>query len=469
MKNSLISIIKVKKNQKAVGKYFYMSRFILNQEHFNEYLKSGIYAIEDSSLRIFAKNSGKWGDSIQVAIANADDFNRNLFAFEGVQLDELFSHYPQWDYYNKEICIIVYYDGVVKESFIVSLLEEAKNIYGKSLFVEEVVNSSSQYIFVAKTTDTNDKIDSLLYSLGEFKQPINLNYGEDGEFNANNFKDSYDLYSNKDEVDIDIVIASESDTNHTAVDLVHERQDCLLIMGTPRNIIDVNSRSTSINNIMEWRDGLGYNSEFTILVGNYKYQYDHYNDVFRWVSLAGDVAGLRAFTNSTQGAWITSAGLSRGQIKNVKKLAFNPSEHQREKLYKFGINPVVTFPNQGTVMWGQRTLTDKPSNFKDAHIRGLFNVLIKAFERVSRNSVFEFNDTFTRNYLVNLFKNFLMSVYNSNGLEDFLIICDESNNTEEVKSKNYLVIDIYLKPKFVTEFVILRMTNTGSNIISNLI
>jgi len=149
-----------------------------------------------------------------------------------------------------------------------------------------------------------------------------------------------------------------------------------------------------------------------------------YNDVYRWINLAGDIAGLRAQTNSSRATWFASAGLERGVVKNVTKLAFNPTSAQRDLLYKNSLNPVVTFPGQGTVMWGQKTMLDRPSSFDRVSTRGLFNTLERSLAKMAKYQVMEFNDNFTRNRIVSMIKPFLGTVQAGRGIVDFLVICD---------------------------------------------
>lgn len=194
-----------------------------------------------------------------------------------------------------------------------------------------------------------------------------------------------------------------------------------------------------------------------------------YNDKNRWVNIAGDIAGLRAQTSMNRASWWASAGLERGQIKNVKKLAFNPKKSHRDLLYKNGINPIVSFPGQGVVMWGQKTLLDKASSFDRVNVRGLFNTLERSLSKMAKYQVMEFNDNFTRNRIISMIKPFLSSVQAGRGIQDFLVVCDTTNNTADVISRNQLVVDVYIKPTYVAEFIHLKFTNAGTNSFSEVI
>lgn len=229
--------------------------------------------------------------------------------------------------------------------------------------------------------------------------------------------------------------------------------------------------SDAVAALIEWRSNgdVNYNNMFVVACGNYKYQYDRYNDKNRWVNLAGDIAGLRTQTSMNRASWWASAGLERGQIKNTKKLAFNPSQGHRDLLYKNGVNPVVSFPGQGTVMWGQKTLLDKPSSFDRVNVRGLFNTLERSLSKMAKYQVMEFNDNFTRNRIISMVKPFLGSVQAGRGIQDYLVVCDTSNNTPDVISRNQLVVDVYVKPTYVAEFIHLKFTNAGTNSFSEIV
>jgi phage tail sheath protein FI len=185
----------------------------------------------------------------------------------------------------------------------------------------------------------------------------------------------------------------------------------------------------------------------------YKYQYDKYNDKFRWVPLNGDIAGLCVRTDDTRDPWWSPAGYNRGIIKNVVKLAWNPKKGERDVLYKAGVNPVITQSGQGTLLFGDKTLLAKPSAFDRINVRRLFIVLEKAIATAAKYSLFEFNDEFTRAQFRNLVEPFLRDVQGRRGIYDFRVVCDTSNNTGEVIDRNEFVGDIYIKPAKSINFI----------------
>ena len=194
-------------------------------------------------------------------------------------------------------------------------------------------------------------------------------------------------------------------------------------------------------------------SSYAVMDCNWKYQYDKYNDVYRWVPLNGDIAGLCVRTDTERDPWFSPAGLNRGVIKNVVKLAWNPTKAERDELYKKGVNPVVTFPGEGTILYGDKTLLQRPSAFDRINVRRLFIVLEKSIARAARSSLFEFNDDFTRAAFLNLVEPYLRDVQGRRGIYDFRVVCDTTNNTPEVIDRNEFVGDIYIKPARSINFI----------------
>jgi len=188
------------------------------------------------------------------------------------------------------------------------------------------------------------------------------------------------------------------------------------------------------------------NSSYAVMDGNWKYQYDKYNDVYRWIPCNGDVAGLCARTDQTNDPWFSPAGYNRGVIKNVVKLAWNPSKAERDTIYNAGVNPIVSQPGVGTVLFGDKTTLAKPSAFDRINVRRLFIVLEKAIATAAKFSLFELNDEFTRAQFVGLVEPYLRDVKGRRGVYDFKVVCDETNNTPQVIDSNSFVGDIYIKP-----------------------
>jgi phage tail sheath protein FI len=233
---------------------------------------------------------------------------------------------------------------------------------------------------------------------------------------------------------------------------VAEVRKDVIVFASPTLANVVNNSGSEATDISTFRDSLT-SSSYAVLDSGWKYQYDRYNDVYRWVPLNGDTAGLCVRTDNTRDPWFSPAGFNRGQIKNVVKLAFNPDKADRDQLYKNGINPIVNFPGQGVVLYGDKTLLAKPSAFDRINVRRLFIVLEKAIATASKFTLFEFNDEFTRASFRNLVEPFLRDVQGRRGIYDFRVVCDDTNNTPEVIDRNEFRGDIYIKPARSINFI----------------
>jgi len=192
--------------------------------------------------------------------------------------------------------------------------------------------------------------------------------------------------------------------------------------------------------------------------------YDRYNDVYRWVPAAGNHAGIYAYTDQVADAWFSGAGLNRGFLRGVVKLAYNPSQADRDSLYKARVNPIIAAPGQGIVMYGDKTLLSKPSAFSRINVRRLFITLEKAISTAAKYQLFELNDEFTRAIFRNMVEPFLRNVQGRRGVEDFQVICDATNNTGEIISSNSFVADIYIKPAMSINFITLNFVAVRSGV-----
>jgi len=284
----------------------------------------------------------------------------------------------------------------------------------------------------------------------------------------------YDLFKDPETIDVNLIIGGPEtqnisttwDSASSVAQLIKDRvtdvrKDCVLFCSSP--ISDPYLTETQKYNIAKaYRDDIG-SSSYVFIDSGYKYMYDIYNDVYRWVPLCGDIAGICARSDSTNDPWYSPAGFNRGQVKGVAKLAFNPSATFRDNLYKNNINPVVTFTNEGTILYGDKTAQTKPSAFDRLNVRRLFIVLEKAIATAAKYSLFEFNDAFTRAQFRSLVEPFLRDVQARRGITDFKVVCDEKNNTAEVIDSNRFVADIYIKPARSINFIQLNFiaTRTG--------
>jgi len=357
--------------------------------------------------------------------------------------------------------------GTILEVFQgLSRASDSKTPEGASLYVKEVINQSSKYVYYGNDRTsgyTNTAIN--MASLANNK-PITLSFqlGSDGNDEANvtiaELISGYDLFKSAEDVDVSLILQGkarggtngEQLANHLIDNIAESRKDCVVFVSPDKSDTVLNSAADEAEDIVTFRNSITSTS-YAVLDSGYKYQYDKYNDVYRYIPLNGDVAGLCVRTDDTRDPWFSPAGFNRGIIKNVVKLAFNPNKAQRDLLYKSGINPVVTFPGQGTLLFGDKTLLAKPSAFDRINVRRLFIVLEKAIATAAKFTLFEFNDEFTRAQFRNLVEPFLRDVQGRRGITDFRVVCDETNNTGEVIDRNEFVGDIYIKPARSINFI----------------
>ena len=260
--------------------------------------------------------------------------------------------------------------------------------------------------------------------------------------------------------------ASSQDTHVTMLTtLVEKRRDCIALVSPFRSAtVGVSSSVTQTSNVVDAFD-LCPSSSYVVYDSAYKYQYDKYNDVFRFVPCNGDTAGLCANTDNVADAWFSPAGYNRGGMRNAIKLSYNPKKAERDQLYRARVNPVVNFPGQGVTLFGDKTALSKPSAFDRINVRRLFLVLEKAIATASKFQLFEFNDEFTRAQFRNLVEPFLRDVQGRRGITDFSVVADGSNNTGEVIDRNEFIADIFVKPARSINFITLNFiaTRTGVN------
>lgn len=275
-------------------------------------------------------------------------------------------------------------------------------------------------------------------------------------------------FADADAVDVSLLpMGSASPTLAQLVvqNVCEKRLDCMAFISPEQNDVENKLPYEALNSIKTFRDtDFNVNSSYAVIDSGWKYQLDTYNNLVRVMPLNADIAGLVARTEFTNEAWFSPAGFNRGQIKNVVKLAYNPtSEAHRDELYTRQVNPVVSFPGEGVILFGDKTAQSKPSAFDRINVRRLFIILEKAIATASKFYLFEQNDAFTRAQFKNLVVPFLKTVQQRRGITDFKVVCDETNNTGEVIDRNEFVADIFIKPTRSINFITLNFiaTKTG--------
>jgi len=425
---------------------------------------------------VAAKYAGDIGNSIRIEMIDAGTFANSQYKGFFTDIPATSDYALRNNGLNDELHILVIDNdgkitgsaGAIIEKFsFVSKASDAKNFDGSSNYYKDVLNNRSRYVWWMShpnnlnwgNSSTNLDFDLLSNEVSEL-----LSGGSDGEVSTANLVSAYEQVSNPDSVDISLVVSGPS--NQTIADaiisIVEQRKDCVAFFSPQRTDV-VDNYGSELNSILSYRESLT-SSSYAVMDSGWKYQYDKYNDVYRWIPLNADTAGLCARTDNETDPWFSPAGLNRGVIRNVIKLAWNPSKTDRDTMYLKGINPVVTFAGEGTVLYGDKTLLSRPSAFDRINVRRLFIVLEKAISRAARSSLFEFNDQFTRAQFVNLVEPFLRDVQGRRGITDFRVVCDETNNTPEIIDRNEFVGDIYIKPARSINFIQLNFVAVRSGV-----
>jgi len=279
-------------------------------------------------------------------------------------------------------------------------------------------------------------------------------------------KTAYEKFLDSETVDVGLIIAGPGDSTHVdnVISIAEDRKDAVAFVSPERSdVVNVANANTQTSNVIGFYNTIR-SSSYVVFDSGYKYQYDRYNDVYRFVPLNGDIAGLSARTDLIADSWYSPAGFNRGTIRGAVKLAFNPNKTQRDDLYRNRVNAVVTFPGQGTVLFGDKTGLSAPSAFDRINVRRLFIVLEKAISTASKFQLFEFNDEFTRANFRNIVEPFLREVQGRRGLTDFLVVCDETNNTGEVIDRNEFIAEIFVKPARSINFITLQFVATRTGV-----
>ena len=452
----------------------------------NDYLAS--FADGQGSYGEFvARYPGTLGNSLLVSMADSATFTGWTYASSFPSAPSTSSYATSVGGSNDELHVIVVDQdglwtgtpGTVLEKFsFVSKASDAKQSNGTNNYYKNVINSTSKYIYWTDhpTSGSNWGTAATVGATGTAFVSLSsaitrsLSGGvDDLSATDGQLQNGWALFADDATYNISLCPVgpvSATVAQYVISNICESRLDCVAFIsprdtsaGTPIT----STGSTATTAITAYRNLLSSTS-YAALDSGYKYQYDRYNDKYRWVPLNGDIAGLCARTDNTNDPWFSPGGLNRGQIKNVVKLAFNPTKADRDVLYAAGVNPVVTFPGEGTVLFGDKTLLSKPSAFDRINVRRLFIVLEKAIAIAAKYQLFEFNDSFTQAQFTNMVTPYLRTVQGRRGITDFKVVCDGTNNTGEVIDSNNFVGDIYIKPARSINFITLNFIAARSSV-----
>lgn len=429
--------------------------------------------------------AGEIGNSLEVEILARSAFKNTAptltmypYGGERTAARNLIPYAPQND---NQYAFIVRRDGVVVESYVLSTVKGDKDVYGNSIYMDDFfARGASQYIYATAQGWVTGFSGIITLAGGVSANEASTNDHQNDPFVGAMMK-GWDLFAERESIHVNLLIAGacagESDAFSTvqkyAVAIGDERQDCLVLVSPPRSTVVNIPVTTAIDNLVHWREGsnnyndnnMNINTTYAVIDGNYKYQYDKYNDVNRWIPLAADIAGLCARTDTVSQPWMSPAGYNRGQILNVVKLAIEPRKAHRDRLYQVAINPVIGAGGEGFILLGDKTATSVPSPFDRINVRRLFNMLKKNIGDSSKYKLFENNDNFTRASFRMEVSQYLNTIRSLGGIYDFRVQCDTTNNTADVIDRNEFVASMYIKPAKSINYILLNFTAvaTGSD------
>lgn len=390
--------------------------------------------------------------------------------------------------------------GAILEVFTnVSKIAGAKTPQGENNYYVDVIKSNSDYIYAKSTTfasvtdisgliatpgtgtDTDGQIGStdagtpgsvLRYDLVG-SAAFTMSGGTDDQSpSVGEILTAYEEFQDTEEIDLDFLIVGPAGANiqdaltkaKAITAIADGRKDCMAFVSPYRSaVVGISNSATQLTNIVSFFQNMP-SSSYTVFDSGYKYMYDRFNDVYRYVPMNADVAGLMVNTSNVADPWFSPAGLNRGNVRNAVKLAFNPKKAQRDTLYTNRINPVASFPGEGTVLFGDKTALSVKSAFDRINVRKLFLVVEKAIARAARAQLFEFNDVVTRTLFVQIVDPYLRDVQSRRGITDYLVVCDETNNPASVVDNNEFRADIYIKPARSINFITLTFVATRTGV-----
>ena len=362
--------------------------------------------------------------------------------------------------------------GQVLETFEkLSKAADAKTPQGDTNYYPDVIYTKSQHVYWMdhNTSGTNwgSNASGTTFTAVDTPTLESLSGGADGSsVTTGQKKTAYEKFQDAETVDVGLIIAGSGDGTHVEnlITIAEIRKDAVVFASPERaDVVNVSNSETQKDNVIDFFNSRS-SSSYCVFDSGYKYMYDKYSDVYRFVPLIGDIGGLGSRTDLVADSWFSPAGFNRGNIRGAVKLAFNPSKSQRDELYMKRINPVCTFPGQGTVLFGDKTALSSPSAFDRINVRRLFITLEKAISTASKFQLFEFNDEFTRaNFRANV-EPFLREVQGRRGITDFLVVCDNTNNTGDVEDRNEFVAEIFVKPNRSINFIKLQFVATRTGV-----
>jgi phage tail sheath protein FI len=451
---------------------------IKNRDHYDSSFSSG----EAAQGPFAARTAGVLGNSITVS------FVTDSVAFAAWDYAQLFDAAPGTSGYTADKggsademhLVVVDADGIISgvagtvlEKFAyMSQASDAKKFDGTSNYYKNVLNNTSSYLWWIDHPEellNAGQTAGRVFTTSNVPVEVTLAGGADGAaVDEGDIDTGYQVFNDAETIDVNLLIGAptlDGDAGVTQANnllaIAENRNDVVAFVSPP--VSATAASTTPKEDVIAFMDQVtatsyGFADSSALKI------YDKYNDVYRWIPAAGHMAGLCANTDNVADAWFSPGGFTRGQLLGVTKIAFNPKKAERDDLYKKRINPIVSFPGEGTVLFGDKTLQAKPSAFDRINVRRLFIVLEKAISTAAKYQLFELNDEFTRAMFRNMTEPFLREIQGRRGITDFKVVCDETNNTAEIIDSNQFVADIYIKPARSINFITLNFVATRTGV-----
>ena len=449
-------------------------------------------ALDSDSHTFIARYPGELGNSLQISICPPNDS-----AFTAWSYKNEFDAAPKTSDYasdraatNDEIHVVVVdkdgkftgTKGTILERYpFMSVADDAKNADGTTLFVKDVINNRSEYIWMVDfdsdynavqgngLIDSGDNFDPGLTADTDYNFAKGVNSGKLG---TTEYLQGYDLFEDKDIVEVDFLIAPSMNTRTDQTTIVNDlittaqslRKDCVVAASPARtDVLNLTNTATITNNIVATSNSFT-NSSYLVMDGNFLKIYDKFNDQYIHIPASASTAGIMAATDLNRAPWFSPAGSRRGQYLGITAISWSPTKAQRDTMYKASINPVANIPGQGVLLFGDKTKLGRPSAFDRINVRRLFLVLERAIGKAAEQVMFEFNDEFTRAEFVNIIEPVLREVKGRRGITDFRVVCDETNNTGAVVDRNEFIANIFIKPARSINYVTLNFVAVRSGV-----
>ena len=407
-----------------------------------------------------ARTAGTWANGLKVAVVDGGVTNYATATLYGSVLWSTIANDPGGAD-DLHIAVLDANNNILETFLYVSRLSTAKDTQGASTHFRTVINNNSKYIYAGPENPAAGESD------------VTLSGGVDAySTSVSNITAAFDLFDNTEELEVDFILAGGSLSTEAdqvtkvqkAIAIATTRKDCIAFASPHSGMLALSSASAKRDDIVTFFDTVGTSNSYTVFDSGYKYIYDKYNDTYRYIPCCGDVAGLCVQVSATQEDWFSPAGLNRGNLKNVVKLAYSPSKTDRDMLYLKRINSIATFPGQGTVLFGDKTALGTPSAFDRINVRRLFLAIEKRIGQLAKTVMFELNDETTRTAFYSSANSYLSEVQAKRGVVDYLVVCDTSNNTPDVIDRNEFVAEIYIKPTRSINYITVTFVATRSGV-----